>query len=267
VARPGALAEFALDGFARDEVTRLEEAQIRAIELKTEADLGLGRHAELAGELKALVAAHPLRERLRGQLMLALYRSGRQGEALRVYQEGREALADELGVDPGAELQELHQQILLQAASLSVAPQAGPAPPGNLPAPVTSFVGRRAELHAATESLRTSRLVTLTEAGGCGKTRLALEVAMGLVESFADGVWLTELEAAARQEPERAAVLLGAAESIRARAQAQLAQRERTDVEPATAAARSALGQEAFTAAVERGRRMTVRQALGAGPP
>jgi predicted ATPase/DNA-binding SARP family transcriptional activator/tetratricopeptide (TPR) repeat protein len=193
--RGPALAEFALDGFARDEVTRLEEARIRAVELKTEADLALGRHAELAGELKALVAAHPLRERLRGQLMLALYRSGRQGEALRVFQEGRTALADELGVDPGAELQELHQQILLQAASLSAAPQAGPAPRDNLPAPVTSFVGRRAEFRAATELLKTSRLVTLTGAGGCGKTRLALEVATGLVESFADGVWLAELEA------------------------------------------------------------------------
>ena len=193
--RGPALAEFALDSFARDEVTRLEEARIHAVELKTDADLALGRHAELAGELKALVAAHPLRERLRGQLMLALYRSGRQGEALRVFQEGRTALTDELGVDPGAELQELHQQILLQSAALSVALQAGPAARDNLPAPVTSFVGRRAELRTATDLLRTSRLVTLTGAGGCGKTRLALEVAAGLAGSFADGVWLTELEA------------------------------------------------------------------------
>ena len=209
--RGPALAEFALDGFARDEVTRLEEAWIRAVELKTEADLALSRHAELAGELKALVAAHPLRERLRGQLMLALYRSGRQGEALRVFQEGRKVLADELGVDPGAELQELHQQMLLQAASLSVAAQAGPVARSNLPAPVTSFVGRRSELAAAAELLRTSRLVTLTGAGGCGKTRLALETARAVLGSFPDGGWLAELEAVADPElvPGTVAAALG----------------------------------------------------------
>ena len=91
---------------------------------------GARRHAELVGELTALVAANPLRERLRGHLMLALYRSGRQGEALRVFQEGRGVLADELGVDPGPELRELHQQILLQAASLMAAPEAGGGAPG-----------------------------------------------------------------------------------------------------------------------------------------
>jgi hypothetical protein len=105
--RGPALAEFALEDFAREEVARLEEARIRAVEMKTDADLALGRHAELVGELQALVTGHPLRERSRGQLMLALYRSGRQGEALRTFQEGRRVLADELGVDPGPELAEL----------------------------------------------------------------------------------------------------------------------------------------------------------------
>jgi predicted ATPase/DNA-binding SARP family transcriptional activator len=189
------LAEFALENFAREEVARLEEARIRAVEMKMEAELALGRHAELAGELKALVAGNPLRERLRGQLMLALYRSGRQGEALRVFQEGRRVLADELGVDPGPELQELHQQILLQADSLAAAPQAEAAPRSNLPAQVTSFVGRHAELGEARTLLTRSRLVTLTGTGGCGKTRLALEAARTLVGSFPDGVWLAELEA------------------------------------------------------------------------
>ena len=175
--RGPALAEFAVEGFAREEITRLEEERVRAVEMKTEAELALGRHAELVGELKALVAASPLRERLRGQLMLALYRSGRQGEALRVFQEGRSALVDELGVDPGPELQELHQQILVQAASLIAAPEVVAAPRSNVPAPLTSFVGRHSTLQDARKLLLRSRLVTLTGTGGCGKTRLALELA------------------------------------------------------------------------------------------
>jgi predicted ATPase len=192
--RGPALAEFALEGFAREEIARLEEARIRAVEMKTEAELALGRHAELVGELKALVAANPLRERLRGQLMLALYRSGRQGEALRVFQDGRGVLVDELGVDPGTELQDLHQQILLQAASLTAATDAE-VPRNNLPTPVTSFVGRHAELQEAKRLLARSRLVTLTGAGGCGKTRLALELARANLGSFPGGVWLVELAA------------------------------------------------------------------------
>ena len=193
--RGPALAEFTADGFARDEISRLEEERSRAVELKAEAELALGRHAELVGELTALVAANPLRERLRGQLMLALYRSGRQGDALRVFQEGRGVLADELGVDPGPELRDLHQRILLQAASLMAVPEAAAPSRGNLPVPVTSFVGRHAELAAAGNLLRGSRLVTLTGPGGTGKTRLAIELARALLESFPDGAWLVELEA------------------------------------------------------------------------
>jgi predicted ATPase/DNA-binding SARP family transcriptional activator len=207
--RGPALAEFALEGFAREEIARLEEERFRAVEMKVEAELALGRPAQLVGELKALVAANPLRERLRGQLMLALYRSGRQGEALRVFAEGRGVLAEELGVDPGPELQELHQRILVQAASLI--PRAGTEPRGNLPAPLTSFVGRHAELAEARELLARSRLVTLTGPGGCGKTRLALELARSLLESFPDGVWLVELEAVSDPAgvPESLAAALG----------------------------------------------------------
>jgi predicted ATPase/DNA-binding SARP family transcriptional activator len=209
--RGPALAEFATEGFAREEIARLDEERIQAVELKAEAELALGRHAELVGELTALVAGSPLRERLRGQLMLALYRSGRQGEALRVFQDGRRVLVEELGVDPGPELQELHQQILLQADSLLAGPEAGPRagpepglapqartqskPTSNLPAPVTSFVGRQAELAEAGRLLRRSRLVTLTGPGGSGKTRLALELARTSLGDFPDGVWLVELEA------------------------------------------------------------------------
>ena len=188
------LAEFAREHFAREEIARLEEARLQAVEMKTEAELALGRHADLVPQLKALVSGNQLRERLRGQLMLALYRSGRQGEALRVFQEGRAARVDELGVDPGPELQELHQQILLQAPSLAAVPESVAAPAGNLPAQVTSFVGRHTELQDTTKLLGTSRLVTLTGAGGCGKTRLALETAHTLLGSFPDGVWLVELE-------------------------------------------------------------------------
>jgi predicted ATPase/DNA-binding SARP family transcriptional activator len=221
--RGPALAEFAADGFARDEIARLEEERARAVELKAEAELALGRHAELVGELTALVAASPLRERLRGHLMLALYRSGRQGDALRVFQEGRAVLAEELGVDPGPELRELHQRILLQAASLMAVEEAGSL--GNLPVPVTSFVGRRAELAAAGNLLRESRLVTLTGPGGTGKSRLAVELARTAAHSFPDGAWLVELEAvtdpAAVPDVLAAALGVGAGAPFGAAAQAR----------------------------------------------
>jgi DNA-binding SARP family transcriptional activator/ABC-type branched-subunit amino acid transport system substrate-binding protein len=110
--RGPALADFAYDGFAQAEITRLDELRLNAREERIAAGLALGLHRELVGELEPLVAAHPLRERLRGQLMLALYRSGRQAEALDVYQQGRHALAEELGLTPGLGLQRLERQIL-----------------------------------------------------------------------------------------------------------------------------------------------------------
>jgi len=213
--RGPALADFAVERFAREAITRLEEQRFRAVEMKAEAELALGLHAELVAELSALVAANPLRERLRANLMLALYRSGRQGEALRVFGEGRNVLVDELGVDPGPELQELHQQILLQADSLMGTPQAGTTRHDNLPAPVTSFVGRHSELAEAGNLLRTSRLVTLSGPGGSGKTRLAVELARASLDSFADGVWLVELEAVSdpAMVPQSLAAALGIGES------------------------------------------------------
>jgi DNA-binding SARP family transcriptional activator/ABC-type branched-subunit amino acid transport system substrate-binding protein/streptogramin lyase len=120
--RGPALADFAYEPFAQTEIVRLDELQLTAFEERLEADLALGRHTELIGELEALVARHPLRERLRGQLMLALYRSDRQAEALHVYQEFRLALAEELGLEPSQGLQRLERQILEQDAEL-----AGPA--------------------------------------------------------------------------------------------------------------------------------------------
>ena len=106
------LADFTYDRFAQAEIARLEELRVAAREEQFEAELALGRHGELVGELELLVRQHPLRERLRGQLMLALYRADRQGEALQVYQEGRRAFAEELGLEPSASLQRLERQIL-----------------------------------------------------------------------------------------------------------------------------------------------------------
>jgi DNA-binding SARP family transcriptional activator/ABC-type branched-subunit amino acid transport system substrate-binding protein len=122
--RGPALADFAYESFAQTEIARLDELQLTALEERIEADLALGRHTELIGELEALVTRHPLRERLRGQLMLALYRSDRQAEALHVYQEFRLALAGELGLEPSQGLQRLERQILEQDPEL-----AAPAPP------------------------------------------------------------------------------------------------------------------------------------------
>ena len=113
------LADVARNGFARTEIARLEEQRLHALEERIDADLALGRHAEVVAELEELVGRHPLRERLRGQLMLALYRSGRQAEALSVYQSGRRALAEELGLQPSEGLQRLEQQILEQDPRLA----------------------------------------------------------------------------------------------------------------------------------------------------
>ena len=112
--RGSALADFTYEPFAEPVILRLEELRLAAVENRIDADLALGRHGELVGELQSLVLEHPLRERLRGQLMLALYRSGRQAEALEVYRDGRHALLDELGIDPSPALQELEQAILRQ---------------------------------------------------------------------------------------------------------------------------------------------------------
>ena len=122
------LADFAYESFAQAAIARLEEIRLAAVELRIEADLALGRHDELVAELESLVAEHPLRERLRGQLMTALYRSGRQAEALDAYQDARRALVDELGIEPSRELQELERAILQHDVALEL-PAQTPAPP------------------------------------------------------------------------------------------------------------------------------------------
>jgi DNA-binding SARP family transcriptional activator len=114
------LADFAFEAFAQGDIRRLEELRAVALEERIAADLELGRHGELVSELEALVAQHPLRERLRGQLMLALYRSGRQAEALQGYHDARGVLVEELGIEPGRPLQELFSSILRQDAALEL---------------------------------------------------------------------------------------------------------------------------------------------------
>src|SRR5919198_4471914 len=115
------LGDFAYQHFAQPEIGRLEELRLACLEARIEQELGAGRHAELVAELEALLAEHPLRERLRAQLMLALYRCGREAEALEVYREGRRALVDELGLEPSRQLRELHEAILRQDPALDLA--------------------------------------------------------------------------------------------------------------------------------------------------
>jgi len=122
------LSDFANARFAQADIARLEDLRVACLEERVERDLADGRHAELVGELDGLVAGHPLRERLRGQLMLALYRSGRQAEALDAYQDARRALVDELGIEPGRDLRELHQRILNQDPGLDVSGVGGALP-------------------------------------------------------------------------------------------------------------------------------------------
>jgi DNA-binding SARP family transcriptional activator len=122
--RGAPLADLAYEPFARAEIARLEELRLEALEARVQAELAAGRHAGLVGELEALVAEHPLRERLWGHLMLALYRSSRQAEALEAYRGARRVLADELGLEPSAELRRLEQAILQHDPSLELAPRA-----------------------------------------------------------------------------------------------------------------------------------------------
>jgi predicted ATPase/DNA-binding SARP family transcriptional activator len=171
------------------EGARLEELRLAAVEGRLEADLAAGSHAAVTGELERLVDEYPLRERLWRLLMLALYRGGRQADALAAYQRARAMLAGELGLEPGQELQELERAVLRQ----EVPPPAAYGNRHNLPAPLTSFVGRDQELATVGKLMGEARLVTLTGAGGTGKTRLAVEFATGVVERFADGVWMADL--------------------------------------------------------------------------
>jgi predicted ATPase/DNA-binding SARP family transcriptional activator len=187
------LVDVQYEAFAQAEIARLGELRLAAIEGRIEAELGLGRHDQVVGELEALVAENPLRERLRGQLMLALYRAGRQADALEAYQEARRVLLDDLGLEPGPELRELEQAILRQEEALSPRP----LPESNIPTPVSTLVGRDRELEEICSTLRSGerRLLTLTGPGGAGKTRLAIEAANALAGELLDGAFFVPLDA------------------------------------------------------------------------
>ncbi|NES15063.1 MULTISPECIES: BTAD domain-containing putative transcriptional regulator [Micromonospora] len=218
--RGPALADASDTRYAAAAAARLEELRLSALEDRAEADLVSGRADQLVAEMEELAARHPLRERTRALLMNALYATGRQAEALRSYEDFRARLAEELGVDPSPRVRDLHVAMLRRDPALTPAavpltraapagapaatsadrpgpPQApGPATrPGNLRAPLTTFVGRDAELRRLAGQLRDGRLVTLVGPGGAGKTRLATTLAGTLADAHPGGAWLVELAA------------------------------------------------------------------------
>jgi predicted ATPase len=202
------LADAAGYEFADVAAARLTEVRASVAADRIEADLALGEGARLVGELRALLSADPLAERPRALLMRALYAAGRQAEALETYQEARELLADQLGVDPSAQLEQVYLRILRGEEGLAAASR-GPVRPGDrsfyperavvqpagtsahprVRSPLTSFVGRDTEVSQVLKNLGTTRLVTLTGPGGVGKTRLAAEVSGRLPEA----PWFVEL--------------------------------------------------------------------------
>ncbi|MFE2277735.1 BTAD domain-containing putative transcriptional regulator [Streptomyces sp. NPDC059454] len=194
--RGPAYADVAESLFARSEIARLEELRLAVVEDHAEVRLTLGEHTALAAELGAVVARYPLRERLRMAHMRALYRSGRQGEALQSFQELRRELAEELGASPGPDAAALHEAILRQEPELATPAIGSRSCRTDLPAPLTPLIGRReaaAQVLSRLDPGASTRLVTLTGLGGVGKTRLAIAAAGDAAGRYADGVWLVEL--------------------------------------------------------------------------
>jgi DNA-binding SARP family transcriptional activator len=189
------LEEFIDRDWARPPATRLQGQYLDAIEDRFDVDLAAGLHADVLEPIREVLAEHPFRERLWGQLMVALYRCGRQPDALAAYADARRILADEHGLDPGPELAGLERAILTHDPQLAAprSPLRAPRSTGNLPAALTSFVGRVEQLLAVQKLVKQDRLVTLTGPPGVGKTRLAVEVARALQPEFDDGVWMVEL--------------------------------------------------------------------------
>jgi DNA-binding SARP family transcriptional activator len=192
--RGAPLSDLSYEPFAQDEIKRLEELHVAALEDRIESELALGRHDELVPELETLVSRHPLRERLRAQLMLALYRAGRQAEALEAYRAARRTLLAELGIEPGRPLRDLEHAILEQVPALDVAPrQAQPVlRPGR--AAASPLEGRTEELGLLEAGLDDAlagrgRLFVVVGDAGTGKTRLADELASSAKQRGARILW------------------------------------------------------------------------------
>ncbi|WP_282704156.1 BTAD domain-containing putative transcriptional regulator [Streptomyces sp. CC219B] len=204
--------------YAEAQRVRLEEWRLQLLESRLDMDLEQGCHAEAVSELTALTAAHPLRERLRELLMLALYRSGRQAEALAVYADTRRLLADELGVDPRPGLRELQQRILQADPGLAepsaplAEPPVVPVRPAQLPATVPDFTGRSSFVSELSEVLasaegRVMAVSALAGIGGVGKTTLAVHVAHQARSAFPDGQLYVDLQGAGSRAAEPETVL------------------------------------------------------------
>lgn len=183
------------------EVARLDELRLRAIEDQIEAELRTGGVPEVGG-VEILTAEHPYRERFWELLARVLYRAGRQTEALRTLTRLRRMLADDLGIDPSPSVAKLEERILLQDPAL----EKDATTPTNLPAPISSFIGRDDELSQLESLILEHRLVTVTGPGGAGKTRLAIEAAGRVIDSFPDGVWFVDLAQFAMPETVHEAV-------------------------------------------------------------
>ena len=189
--RGPALADVGEGGVLALEARRLDELRLTCLEERIEAELSLGQHDALVPELERLVAGEPLRERFWRQLVTALYRCDRQADALAAYRRARTLLSEELGLDPSEELQALERAVLRHEL-------ARPVPAldrHNLPARLSSIIGREQELTELHRLLSEHRLLTLTGVGGAGKTRLALEVAASQVGAWTGGVWLVDMSA------------------------------------------------------------------------
>jgi len=187
------LAEFAEIPFAAAECARINRLVRLAEENHAEARLAVGQHCELVGDLERLVELDPFSERCWGLLMTALYRCGRQADALAAYQRARRILIERLGIEPGPELRRIEAGVLAQSLAPAEAQVSSMRGRVNLPSRVASFVGRDREVAELEKLMATARLVMLTGPGGCGKTSLAIALARATAGSYADGLWFVDL--------------------------------------------------------------------------